>query len=207
MSAESGAWQVVPSTPAQIEAAARDARRRVARGALLAAGVSIVPLPALDLATSVGVLVRLLPDINERFGLSAEQVERLSPDRRLVVFKAITAAGTMLVGRVVTRELVISALRVVGVRLSAQQAVKYVPLAGQGLSAALTYGALRYVCEQHITQCLAICEQLRLPAASEVVGACRRGLQSASRRGVAQPGSASALGAEGRTFESCRPDQ
>ena len=171
MSAESGAWQVVPSTPAQIEAAARDARRRVARGALLAAGVSIVPLPALDLATSVGVLVRLLPDINERFGLSAEQVERLSPDRRLVVFKAITAAGTMLVGRVVTRELVISALRVVGVRLSAQQAVKYVPLAGQGLSAALTYGALRYVCEQHIKQCIAICEQLRLPAASEVVGA------------------------------------
>ncbi len=27
------------------------------------------------------------------------------------------------------------------------------------------------------------------------------------RRGVAQPGSASALGAEGRRFESCRPDQ
>src|SRR4051812_30499684 len=26
-------------------------------------------------------------------------------------------------------------------------------------------------------------------------------------RGVAQPGSASALGAEGRKFESCRPDQ
>ena len=27
------------------------------------------------------------------------------------------------------------------------------------------------------------------------------------KRGVAQPGSASALGAEGRRFESCRPDQ
>ena len=29
----------------------------------------------------------------------------------------------------------------------------------------------------------------------------------AARRGVAQPGSASALGAEGRGFESLRPDQ
>src|ERR1041385_6380590 len=29
---------------------------------------------------------------------------------------------------------------------------------------------------------------------------------SLARRGVAQPGSASALGAEGRRFESCRPD-
>ena len=169
MDRDAGAWQVVPATPAQIEAAARDARRMVGRRALLAAGVAIVPLPALDLATSVGVLVKLLPDINERFGLSAQQVERLAPDRRLVVFKAITAAGTMLVGRVVTRELVIAALRMVGVRLSAQQAVKYVPIAGQGLSAALTYGALRYVCEQHIKQCIAICEQLRLPALTEVV--------------------------------------
>ena len=66
----------------------------------------------------------------------------------------------------------------VGVRLSAQQAVKYVPIAGQGLSAVLTYGALRYVCEQHIKQCMAICEQLRLPAPTEVVRRLRLHLQS-----------------------------
>ena len=164
-------WQVVPSTPEQIEAAARECRRMVSRRALFAAGVSVVPVPGLDWATNVGVLVKLLPDINRRFGLSAEQVERLAPDRRLVVFKAITAGGTMLVGRIVTRELVMATLRVVGVRLTAQQAVRFVPVAGQGLSAVLTYGALRYVCEQHIRQCMAICEQLRLPAPSEVLDA------------------------------------
>ncbi len=163
-------WDVVPSTPEQIEAVARQCRRMVSKRALVAAGVAVVPIPGLDWATNVGVLVKLLPDINRRFGLSAEQVERLAPDRRLVVFKAITAGGTMLVGRIVTRELVLSTLRMVGVRLSAQQAAKYVPIAGQGLSAALTYGALRYVCEQHIKQCMAICEQLRLPAPTEVVG-------------------------------------
>ena len=163
-------WQVVPSTPAQIETAARECRRMVSRRALIGAGVSMLPVPALDFATNVGLLMQLLPAINERFGLSAEQVERLAPDRKLVVFKAVTAGGTMLVGRVVTRELVIATLRTVGVRLSAQQAARFVPIAGQGLSAALTYGALRYVCEQHIRQCMAICEQLRLPAPTEVVG-------------------------------------
>jgi uncharacterized protein (DUF697 family) len=163
-------WDVVPSTPEQIEAAARDSRRLVSRRALFAAGVAVVPIPGLDWATNVGVLMKLLPDINRTFGLSAEQVERLAPDRRLVVFKAITAGGTMLVGRLVTRELVMAMLRMVGVRLSAQQAVKYVPIAGQGLSAVLTYGALRYVCEQHIRQCMAICEQLRLPAPDVVAG-------------------------------------
>ena len=170
MTANSAAWQVVPATPAQIEAAARDCRKMVSRRALLAAGVAVVPIPGVDWATNVGVLLKVLPEINRRFGLSAEQVERLAPDRRLVVFKAITAGGSLLVGRIVTRELVMTVLRMVGVRLTAQQAVKYVPIAGQGLSAVLTYGALRYVCEQHIKQCIAICEQLRLPAPTEVVG-------------------------------------
>jgi uncharacterized protein (DUF697 family) len=163
-------WDVVPSTPQQIETAAREARRLVSRRALFAAGVAVVPIPGLDWATNVGVLVKLLPDINRVFGLSAEQVERLAPDRRLVVFKAITTGGGLLVGRLVTRELVMSMLRMVGVRLSAQQAVKFVPIAGQGLSAVLTYGAVKYVCEQHIRQCMSICEQLRLPAPTEVVG-------------------------------------
>ena len=166
----SAAWQVVPATPAQIEAAVQECRKMVSRRALLAAGVAVVPIPGVDWATNVGVLLKVLPDINRRFGLSAEQVERLAPDRRLVVFKAITAGGSLLVGRIVTRELVMTVLRMVGVRLTAQQAVKYVPIAGQGLSAVLTYGALRYVCEQHIKQCVSICEQLRLPAPTEVVG-------------------------------------
>lgn len=170
MSEEPGAWQVVPSTPEQIEAAARDCRRMVSRRALFAAGVSAVPVPGVDWATNIGVLLKLLPDINERFGLSPQQIERLAPERRLAVFKAITAGGAMLVGRVVTRDVVISTLRVVGVRLSAQQAARYVPIAGQGLAAALTYGALRYVCEQHIRQCQAVCAQLRLPAPTDVVG-------------------------------------
>lgn len=157
-------WDVMPSTPEQIAAVASACRSLVSRRALLAAGVSVVPVPGLDWASSIGVMVKVLPEINRKFGLSPEQVERLAPDRKLVVFKAITAGGTMLVGRIVTRDLVVAMLRKVGVKLSAQQAAKYVPIAGQGLSAALTYGALRYVCQQHIDQCIAICEQLRLPA-------------------------------------------
>jgi uncharacterized protein (DUF697 family) len=161
-------WQVVPSTPAQIEAVAQECRRLVSRRAMLAAGVAMVPVPGLDWMTDVAVLVKLLPDINAAFGLSPEQVARLAPDRRLVVFKALTAGGSLLVGRIVTRELVMTMLRVVGVRLSAQQALKYVPIAGQAVSAALTFGALKWVCEQHIRQCMSVCEQLRLPAPTVV---------------------------------------
>ena len=163
---DAATWDVLPGSPQQIEAVAQQCRRMVSRRALLAAGVAVVPIPGIDWATNVGVLLKVLPDINRAFGLSAEQIERLSPDRRLVVFKAITAGGGLLIGRVITQGLVLKLLAVVGVRLSAQQAIKFVPIAGQGLSAVLTYGALRYVCEQHIQQCIAVCEQLRLPAPS-----------------------------------------
>ena len=41
----------------------------------------------------VFVLVRLLPQINEAFGLSPGQIERLAPDRQVVVYKVLTAGG------------------------------------------------------------------------------------------------------------------
>jgi uncharacterized protein (DUF697 family) len=157
-------WELVPGTEGQVDAVAQRCRRMVARRALLGAGVAMVPLPGVDWLTDVGILLKVIPDINREFGLTPDQVERLSPDRRLVVYKAISAGGTLLVGRLVTRELVMYMLKLVGVRLTTQQAAKYVPIAGQAVSALLTYSALRYVCEQHIRQCMAVSRQLMLPA-------------------------------------------
>ena len=159
-------WAIVPATTREIEAVVRHCRRLVNRRAALAAGVAIVPLPGIDWVTDVAVLMRLIPDISHAFGLTPEQIERLAPDRQVVVYKAISAGGGLLIGKLVTRELVMYTLRLVGVRLTAQQAAKFVPIAGQAVSAALTYSSLRYVCEQHIQQCVAISRQLMLPAPS-----------------------------------------
>ena len=165
-------WEVMPGKGVDVQAIAARCRKRVSQRALIAAGVAMVPLPGLDWVTDVGLLMRLLPQISAEFGLSPAQIEHLAPDRRVVVYKAISAAGGMLVGRVVTHELVLRMIKLVGVRLSAQQAAKFVPIAGQAVSAALTYTALRYVCEQHIRQCMAVAQQLMLPApeAATVVG-------------------------------------
>ena len=146
------------------DAIALRCRKLVTKRALMAAGVAMVPIPGLDWLTDVGILVKLLPDINRAFGLSPEQIERLAPDRKLVVYKAVSSAGGLLIGKLVTRALVIQVLKTVGVRLTTQQAAKYVPIAGQAVSAMLTFGALKFVCEQHIRQCQAVARQLVLPA-------------------------------------------
>jgi hypothetical protein len=126
----------------------------------------MVPIPGIDWLTDVGVLVKLIPAINHAFGLTPEQVERLAPDRRLVVYKAISAGGSLVMGKLITREIIMKMLKLVGVRLTTQQAAKYVPIAGQAVSAALTFSALKFVCEQHIRQCIEVSRQLMLPAPS-----------------------------------------
>ena len=159
-------WEVLPAAGTDLQSVAARCRKKVPKRALLAAGVAMVPVPGLDWATDLGILMRLLPQISAEFGLTPEQVERLAPDRRVVVYKVISATGGVLVGKIITRDLVLSLVKMVGVRLTTQQAAKYVPLAGQAVSAALTYSAMRYVCEQHIRQCMDVARQLQLPAPS-----------------------------------------
>ena len=108
----------VDSTDDALAAIARRCRQRVRQRALLAAGVAMVPVPGIDWVTDIGVLVKLLPEISAAFGLSPQQVERLAPERRVVVYKAIAAGGSLVLGRLVTRDLVLLLLKTVGVRLS-----------------------------------------------------------------------------------------
>ena len=161
---------MIPATPDAIERTALRCRRLVTQRALFAAGVAMVPLPGVDWLTDIGVLMRLLPQINAAFGLSVEQVERLAPHRRVVVYKALSATGGLVAGKLITRELVLHLLKLVGLRLSAQQAAKYLPIAGQAVSAALTFSALKYVCHQHIDQCQAVSRQLLLAAPESAGG-------------------------------------
>ena len=206
-------WAVVPATTREIDAVVRYCRRLVSQRALMAAGVAVVPLPGIDWVTDVAVLMKLIPDINHAFGLTPEQIERLAPDRQVVVYKAISAGGGLLIGRLVTRELVMGVLRLVGVRLTTQQAAKFVPIAGQArlgrahlLGAALRVRAAHPAVRRHLAPVDAACAE---PGRRVALKAAPRTVAStiARIRGVAQPGSATGLGPVGREFESRRPDQ
>lgn len=149
-----------PASDTEIAEVARRCRAMVHHRSMFAAGVAAIPVPGLDLMTDIATLTKLVVSINAAFGLTPEQIDRLAPARRMVVYKAISAGGGLLVGRLVTRDLVIRVLKLVGLRLGAQQAAKWVPIAGQAVSAALTYSSLRYVCSQHIRQCTEVAQQL-----------------------------------------------
>ena len=112
------------------------------------------------------MLARLLPKINAEFGLTPPQIERLDSKEKERVQKAIAMAGSVIIGRVVTRDLILRFARAVGLRLTTAQVTRYVPIAGQLVSGALGYAALRYLGEQHIRDCVKVVQAapLALPA-------------------------------------------
>jgi hypothetical protein len=156
---------VLPRTGAELDDAVRRARSLVNRRAALASASVLVPIPGFDMAADVATLMRLIPEINQSFGLTPDQIERLNPRRRAMVYQAILIAGSALIGKIVTTKLVFAAFKKAGMKVTVKQITKYVPIAGQALSAALSFAALKYVCHHHIKDCVRVVETLQTPAA------------------------------------------
>jgi hypothetical protein len=145
----------------QLIAAIQRSRRMLGRKALMAAAASAVPIPGVDWAADAALLSRLIPRISAEFGLSVAQIEGLAPHQRERIQKAAAAAGALLVGKLMTRELLIKLARHAGIRLTAKQAAKFVPIAGQLVSAAIGYTALRALGELHIRDCVQVAQSVR----------------------------------------------
>jgi uncharacterized protein (DUF697 family) len=152
----------MPPTPEELAQIAARCRRSVRRRALISAAAAVLPIPGLDLAIDVGLLLRMIDQINTAFGLTPAQIERLSPQRKAHAYQAITMVGSVLIGRIVTRELVLTVLGRIGVRLTASQVSRVVPIAGQALAATLSFGALKILGDRHIEDCVRVSQRILL---------------------------------------------
>ncbi len=143
-----------------IEQARKDCRRMVMRRALVSGAAVLVPLPGTDVIADVGMLMKLLPQINARFGLSAEQVEELSPELKIMVFDLARRMGTNLIGKAVTTRLATSLISSFAARLGIKSAARFVPIVGQAAAAAISIGVMRYVGNAHVDACYKLSREL-----------------------------------------------
>jgi uncharacterized protein (DUF697 family) len=153
-------WTLIPANDEDIEQVRDRCRRLVRRRATIAAGFSAVPLPGLDVVTDLSLFTRLVDEVNQEFGLSAQQVERLQPQFRLIAYEAAVGMGGMLVGRLVTRELLIRVFKKVGVKIAGKTAAKLVPIAGSVVSAAIGFTVFRQLGYQHVEACAKVANRL-----------------------------------------------
>jgi uncharacterized protein (DUF697 family) len=150
------------SDDASLAAAVKRSRKLLNKRAMVAAAASAVPVPGLDWMVDAAMLSKLIPEINKEFGLTPQQLDQLEPKKRDQVQKAVTMVGSVLIGKFISRDLVIKAATRIGVRLTTKQVAKYVPLAGQIVSAAVGYAAIRYFGEEHMKDCIRVARQAQL---------------------------------------------
>jgi hypothetical protein len=115
--------------------------------------MSLIPIPGVDIAGDVAMLLQLIPAINQKFGLTPEQIEELDTRHKVLIYAMAKKVGSDLVGRAVTKRLVMAALKKVAGRMAAKQVLKYVPFAGQAAAAALSVAAMMYLGNAHVDAC------------------------------------------------------
>ena len=147
---------------AALQAAVQRSRKLLHKRALMAAVASAVPVPGLDWAVDAALLSKLIPAINKEFGLAPEQIDQLDPGKREQVEKAVTMVGSVLVGKFISRDLVIKAATKIGSRMATKQLAKFIPLAGQLVAASVGYAAIRYFGEEHMKDCIRVAQQAQL---------------------------------------------
>ena len=147
---------------ADMQAAVKRSRKLLHKRALLAGAVSAVPIPGLDWAVDAAMLSKLIPEINKEFGLTPQQLDTLNPKKREQVQQAVTLVGSVLIGKLISKDLVIKAATTIGMRLTTKQLAKYVPFAGQIVAATVGYAAIRYLGEEHMKDCIRVAQQAQL---------------------------------------------
>ncbi len=125
----------------------------VMRSAGLSGVAAVVPVPAADIGVDISLFLNLLPAINDKFGLSAQQVARLDPRTKELIFVSVTSVGSQAIGKVITAELVMNLLKRIGVRITLKSAAKWVPFIGQAAAATISFGAMRLVGNRHVEDC------------------------------------------------------
>jgi len=148
-----GELVLLPVASEDIERVRERCRALVRKRAAISAGVAAIPLPGIDMVADLSSFATMVEDINRAFGLTPVQIERLQPHMRVAAYDAVGALGGMLVGKLVTRELVIKLLQKSGAKLAAKSAAKVVPLAGQIASAAIGFALFRQMGYQHVEAC------------------------------------------------------
>lgn len=147
---------MLPKSITALEKIRASCKTMVKRRAATSGGMSLVPIPGVDIAGDVGMLLQLIPAINQKFGLTPEQIEELDTRHQVLIYAMLKKVGSDLVGRAITKRLVVAALKKVGGRMAAKQVLKYIPFAGQAAAVALSVAAMMYLGNSHVDACFEV---------------------------------------------------
>ncbi|RUR53059.1 hypothetical protein [Vreelandella populi] len=146
-------------------------RTMVTKSSSLSAGAAVIPIPGVDVGSDVTLLLRLIPKINEKFGLTPEQIDSLDTESKIMVMTAISNVGSKMAGKYITKKLIVMLLQKMSGKIAAKSVTKYVPFIGSAVAGSISFAAMKYMGNSHIDDCyeiaLAAMENKLPPPATE----------------------------------------
>ncbi|WP_230458989.1 YcjF family protein [Terrilactibacillus tamarindi] len=144
----------------QLDKIQNECQTLVNKRASISAIAAVVPLPGVDIGADMALMMNLLNKINHKFGLSPGQIGKLDASVKAQIMVILTSAGTQLAGKIISKKTVTMLLKKVGKHMAVKQVTKYVPIAGQAVSASISYAAMRYLGKSHIDECYEVCKRM-----------------------------------------------
>jgi len=149
-----------PKNNKEIEDARVECERMLSKRALASAAAGLSPIIGPDIAADMALLLDLFPRINRRFGFAPEQIDSLDEKTKIIVYQLIKATGKSIVGKYVTKELILIILKRVSIRVTAKQVSKFIPFIGPAISSAISFAGMKFIGKTHIKECVALATDL-----------------------------------------------
>lgn len=150
---------MLPRTIEELNALRDECKSMVTTRATLSAGAAVIPIPGADIGADVTLLIEMIPTINRKFGLTPEQIDNLDPQIKKIILVAITSIGSELIGKMVTKQLIMQVLKSVGIRVTTKSVAKFIPILGQVLAASISFGAMKMVGNSHVDDCYEVAKK------------------------------------------------
>lgn len=122
--------------------------------------VAAFPVPGVDVAADIGVILEVIGKINKKFGFFIEEIDELDGDEKQKFVVLITSVSSDFAGKVIMKELVTNALKKVDVKVTTKQVAKYILFSGAVIEGTISYGTMYTLGKRHIEDCFEICERI-----------------------------------------------
>ena len=150
----------------EIDKAASDCKKAIRKYALGSGVASAAPLPGADLAADALMATAMLEEILKRFQLRQADIGILDLEAKAVLLRAAKNHGCRLVGKTVTKGLLIRISAGSAWSVAFRRFGKYAPVIGQVISAGIGYAAMSALGNMAINECVRVRKSIALNGAS-----------------------------------------
>ena len=153
-------------THQEIDKVASECRKSIRKFALGSGSASAAPLPGADLAADALMAAAMLEEILKRFQLRQTDIGMLEIEAKAVLLRTVKNHGCRLVGKTITRGLLIRIAAGSAWSAALRRFGKYAPLIGQAISAGIGYAAMSALGNMAINECVKVRKSIALEWAS-----------------------------------------